>query len=106
MSEELPLACSLETTALEQRLAAISELGQDSFIGSSVDRDRRVLRFRADAGTRERLREVVAAEAECCAFLELELSEEDGALLLTIGAPADAGDVAAGLAAAFQTPAP
>jgi hypothetical protein len=105
MSEELPLACSLETTALEQRLADIAELGGVSLLGSSVERDRRVLRFRADADTARRLRDVVAAEAECCSFLELELSEEEGALVLSIAAPADAGDVAAGLAAAFEAPA-
>jgi hypothetical protein len=105
MSEELPLACSLETTALEQRLAAMSELGEDSLLGSSVERDRRVLRFRSDESTRERLRAIVAAEAECCSFFELDLSEEDGALLLTIAAPAGAADLAAGLAGAFETPA-
>jgi hypothetical protein len=104
MSEELPLACSLEAGPLEKRLAAISELGEQSLLGSTVDRDRRVLRFRADANTRERLREIVAAEAECCAFLDLDLSEEDGAVVLTIAAPQGAGEMADGLAATFESP--
>jgi hypothetical protein len=102
MSEELPLACSLETSALEQRLAAISELGEESLLGSTVERDRRVLRFRADRGARERLREIVAAESKCCPFLDLSLSEEDGEILLSIAAPKEAEAVAEGLAAAFD----
>ena len=101
MTEELPLACSLEVSALERRLAAISEVGEDSLLGRSVERDRQLLRFRADQRTRERLREIVAAESECCAFLELALTEEEGEVHLSIAAPADARPVAEGLAAAF-----
>jgi hypothetical protein len=102
MSEELALACSLELSALEQRLAAISEVGGDSLLGRSVERDRQLLRFRGDERTRERLREIVAAEAKCCAFLDLALTEADGEIHLSIAAPAEARPVAEGLAAAFD----
>jgi hypothetical protein len=36
------------------------------------------LRFRSDAATHKRLEEIVAAEAECCSFLGLELDEHGG----------------------------
>jgi hypothetical protein len=105
MTGELPLACSLNGGDFERRLAAISELGRDSLLGRSAEEGRHRLRFRADEGTRRRLREVVAAEAQCCSFLALEVSEADGDLLLSIAAPAEAQEMADGLAACFEGPA-
>jgi hypothetical protein len=102
MTEEQPLACSLNGGDLERRLAAISDLGRDSLLGRSVEEGRHRLRFRSDEGTRRRLDEVVAAEAECCSFLALEVSEADGDLLLSIAAPAEAQEMADGLAACFE----
>jgi hypothetical protein len=101
MSTDEPIACSLGAADLEQRLAAIAAVGADSLIARKVDDGRHLLRFRADATTRHRLEEIVAAEAQCCAFLDLSLSDEGGELLLSIAAPSDAQAVADGLAAAF-----
>lgn len=105
MSTDDPVACSLDATDLEQRLTAIAAVGADSLIAREVDDGRHLLRFRADSATRRRLEEVVAAEAQCCAFLDLGLASEDGELLLSIAAPNDAQAVADGLAAAFGLPA-
>jgi hypothetical protein len=101
MTEETPIACSLGAGELEQRLAAIAEIGAESLVGRETEGDRHLLRFRSDAGTRERLEGVVAAEKECCSFLDLTLGEEDGELLLSISAPRDARGLADGLAIAF-----
>lgn len=101
MSTDDPVACSLGATDLEQRLTAIAAVGADSLIGREVEDGRHLLRFRADSATRRRLEEIVAAEAKCCAFLDLALSEDDGGLLLSIAAPNDAQAAADGLAAAF-----
>jgi hypothetical protein len=92
MSADEPIACSLGAADLEQRLVAIAAVGH-------------LLRFPADGATRRRLEEIVAAEAQCCAFLDLSLSEEGGELLLSIAAPRDAQAVADGFAAAFGSPA-
>lgn len=43
----------------------------------------------------------MAAEADCCSFLDLALGERDGELVLTVAAPADAQPVADDLALAF-----
>ena len=103
MSTDTPIACSLGAGDLKQRLAAIVEIGMDSLISREADDTRHLLRFRADATTRRWLEGIVAAEAECCAFLDLSLSERDGELTLSIAAPNDAQAVADGLAAAFGT---
>lgn len=98
---ELPIVCSLAAGELEERLAAISSLGTDALIARDRDGSRQRLRFRADAEVRRRLEAIVAAEAQCCAFIDLTLREENGELILQVAAPAGAEQVAEGLAAAF-----
>lgn len=101
MTDGDPAACSLGPGALKQRLAAIAEIGADSLISSQAEDGRRLLRFRADAATRKRLEEIVAAEAECCSSLELSLDQDAGELILSIAAPRHAQALADGLAGAF-----
>src|SRR4051794_11468584 len=102
MTIENPTACSLDASRLERRLAAIAAVGADSLISRAVNGDgHHLLRFRPRAGTRNRLEEIVAAEAECCSFLDLQLSEEGGTLVLWIAAPSDGVMVADRLAEAF-----
>lgn len=101
MTDEIPISCSLGVGDLEQRLAAIARIGAESLISRHDDDERHLLRFRAGAETRRRLEEIVAAEAKCCSFLEMTLSEESDALVLTIVAPPEADAVAAGLSRAF-----
>jgi len=105
MTEETPAACSLDTGALEERLAAINEIGADCLISRQVEDGCHLLRFRADAATRKRLEGIIAAEAECCAFLDLSLDEKGGELTLSIAAPRHAQALADGLAGAFARPA-
>jgi hypothetical protein len=102
MAEELPVVCSLEAGDLEQRLDEVARLGADALLGSDREGDMHLLRFRSDPGVGRRLREVIAAEARCCAFLELSLVEEGDELLLSISAPAAGGPTADALASAFE----
>ena len=101
MSEPAPPSCSLAPGELERRLEAIAAIGADGLTGRGMEDGRNVVRFRAEPETRRRLEGLVAAESKCCSFLDLELREEQGELLLSIDAPADARTVADGLAAAF-----
>jgi hypothetical protein len=101
MTGETPPACSLDNATLEERLAAIAEIGADRLISRQLEDGGHLLRFRADAATRKRLEQVVAAEAECCAFLDLSLAEKGGELMLSIAAPPEARALASGLAARF-----
>ena len=95
---DLPLACSLDASALEERFAEIQAVGRTALIAAEPPG---ILRFRATPGTRERLQQIVAAEAECCPFLSLELSEHKEELRLTVSAPEGADTVAAELVQAF-----
>ena len=95
---ELPLACSLDAAAMADRLAEMRALGRDALVAA----DDGVLRFRADAETRRRLERIVAAEAECCPFLRLELRDAADGLELAIAAPEGAEPVMAGLVEAFS----
>jgi hypothetical protein len=102
MTMDTPSACSLGAGDLERRLATIAEIGANSLTSHGVDGGCHLLRFRAAVDVRRRLEEIVAAEAECCAVLDLELSEEEGELVLSIAAPKDAQELADGLAGAFR----
>ena len=100
MSEERPVACSLGAAELEQRAATIGAVGA-SLTSHGVEDGHHSLRFRATPQTRRHLKEIVAAEAECCPFLDLSLTEEDSELILSIAAPEAGQATADGLAAAF-----
>lgn len=82
----LPIACSLGADQLPARLETIRGLGCDGLLHSSVNGRTAHLSFRA--GVRARVEAVVAAEARCCAFLEMSLeAAPDGAVELRIEAP-------------------
>ncbi len=101
MAKELPVVCSLEAGDLRARLAEIGEVGAESLIERRTTGGRHLLRFRADARTRERIERIVAAEKECCAFLDLSLARGCCDLILTVGAPEGGQETAAAFALAF-----
>jgi len=101
MTDSKPIACSLGAGELQRRLEQIAEVGAASLIRRDSEDGKHALRFRSDARTRRRLEEIVAAEAECCSFLDLELIERGGELVLTLAAPEDGQSVVDGLAATF-----
>jgi hypothetical protein len=100
MTSELPLACSLHGAEARERLVQIAAVGEAGLLAVEADTAGATLRFRPEV--RERLDAIVAAEAECCPFLSLDLAEEPGMLRLTISAPADAEPVLHDLVAAFR----
>lgn len=104
MSDSLPIACSLEADDLRQRLVKIAALGERSLYGRNAEGDSRVVRFRRDPETRRELSTIVAAEARCCGFLDLDLSDDGDALVLRIAAAEDGASVADELALAFGEP--
>jgi pentose-5-phosphate-3-epimerase len=101
MPRDLPIACSLDASALEQRLAAIAEVGAESLVEHVEESGRHVLRFQRDARSRERLEGIVAAEAACCAFLDLSLDDDGDHLILSVAAPEAGQPTADGFARAF-----
>lgn len=96
-----PLSCNLSAGDLQGRLAAIADVGAKFLLASEREHDDRLLRFRANAEARRRLEEIVAAESECCSFLNLSLQEENDEILLSIASPPEGQTVADGLADSF-----
>lgn len=101
MANDIPIACSLVAGELQQRLAEIAEVGASSLLSRAMDGNSHLLRFRQDPATQQQLEGIIAAEAECCAFLDLSLRENKGELVMSIAAPEDAQALADGFADAF-----
>ncbi len=101
MPPDSPVACSLSADAMPKRLAEIAALGKASLLTAEIVDAHAVLCFRADADTRERLAAVVAAEAECCAFLTMTLQDEPGAVALAVDGPREAAQVVQSLLPVF-----
>jgi hypothetical protein len=85
MPNELPIACTLNATDFRQRLAEMAAVGSAALLDADHDGRRARLRF-AD-GVRDRVDAIVAAESSCCAFLDMDVTEEAGAVVLSIAAP-------------------
>jgi hypothetical protein len=101
-SDKPPIACSLTAIALRRRLDEIAALGEEALVGRASDEGVHTLRFTAREEARRRLERVVAAESDCCPFLDLTITERDGELLLAISGTDDGQPVADELAAAFE----
>lgn len=88
-----PIACSLTGEELgsrerEWRAVARAALLERTAIHAGIR-----LRFRAEGDVAERLRQLIAAERECCPFLDMALTSHDGDLVLDITAEPDAQPV-------------
>jgi len=86
-TNDLPLACSLGAGDRDARLKDLTEIGRRLLsltrrAGAPV-----LLRFSRDPDTKAELERIVAAEAECCAFLDMRITEQDEALQLSIAGP-------------------
>ena len=94
MSErgELPIACTLQGTSSQERLAWIEELARDGLRAVTRDDLRLELSYTADVAGR--VREMVGKEQVCCAFLNFELTETGEDVRLTITAPERVREVA------------
>jgi hypothetical protein len=101
MKSELPIACSLSSAELSQRLADMSAVGRAGLLAAEVDGARAVLTFRADQ--RERVAAIVVAETDCCAFLDMKVEDGPDAFDLVIEAPAGAESVVHDIVASFRS---
>ena len=101
MTRPLPIACTLSATDLRARGEELRALGGDGLLDATEDEGRAMIRFRPDLSVRERVEAVVAAESECCAFLEVEVAHDEDATVLTISAPNGGAEMVHELAAAL-----
>ncbi len=87
MSADPPIVCSLNAGELPPRLAEMAALGEQALLGARHDGAAAELRFATRAGVRERVDALVAAEAQCCGFLAIRVSETPDMVILRIHVP-------------------
>jgi hypothetical protein len=102
--DALPIACSLSAGELDERMAQMAALGREALVGTRIDGTRARLRFAVAPDVRERIDAVVTAESRCCAFLTMRVTDEPGAVVLTIDAPGGAELVLSEMVDAFASP--
>jgi hypothetical protein len=90
---DLPLSCTLDSDGVTARLALIDALVADGLLERAATGTGLQVRLRDTPEIERRTRELVAAESECCAFLDFHLDRDDGELVLDISGPADARPV-------------
>jgi hypothetical protein len=103
-SEPAPIACTLGPGDFRQRLAWIADLNRDALRAQYRDGLRLELTYAPAA--LDRVREMVARERDCCAFLTFELQREADTVRLVIQAPEDAREALDAVFAPFQARGP
>jgi hypothetical protein len=88
MSNDLPIACTLDAAEMRGRAAFIDSLVEDAVLDRRpIDGGLRT-RFRAAPDVERRVHELVEAESRCCAFLSFAVGHDGDSLWLDItGAP-------------------
>jgi hypothetical protein len=87
---EKPVACTLDAKHFKAQALRIAEVAAKNLGKSSLSGSKWVLRY--DGGALERLSDLVTREKACCAFLDFDLREIGGEMVLTITAPASSAD--------------
>ena len=95
-----PIACTLAKRELRERAAGIADLNREAL--RSERRDELRLELTYAPAALDRVREMVAREQTCCAFLTFELREENDVVRLLIEAPEAARDVVDAVFEPFQ----
>jgi hypothetical protein len=99
---EIPIACTLSPAQMKGRGGDIRVLGRAALVSVECGERHATLGFRPGPEVRERVEAIVAAEAECCAFLDFAVSAgEEDATIVTIEAPAGGEATLRGLAYLF-----
>jgi hypothetical protein len=85
----LPIACTLPLAEQQARGEDLRELSAEATSWEATATGV-ILRFEATPGMDARLRQVAAAEAQCCPFLRLDVTCEGGRVVLAVAGPDEA----------------
>lgn len=83
------LACTLPPQGLQQRIAWIQDVTARGLVAHELTAASLQLRYRLEVAAE--LAQIVAGERACCAFLQFELQQREGDVVLTLHAPAGIG---------------
>ena len=92
-----PIACTLSAADYAVRTDDTAALARRALRSREPIPDGTRLTFESGTETERRLREIVAAEARCCAFLRMDLRPAGDALVLEVTGPAEAEPIIAEL---------
>jgi hypothetical protein len=87
---ELPIACTLDGTAATDRAGELERLCADALVGRERTQAGARLRFRDADGVERRVRDLVAKEEACCAFMTSTVTVVGGEVLWDVSVPEDA----------------
>ena len=104
MTSALPIACTLTSEAHAARLSWIADLNRRFLRAHRRHELVLTLTYASDAALL--LRQLVAREGECCAFLDLTVSSVAEEIILRVEAPENARTGAAEMFAPFLSGAP
>ena len=95
MTPTSPIACTLTATESRDRAGEVGRLARTALLARHrIDGGVRMI---FDKAARERLEVLVAAEAECCPFLAMDLRAGEGGLVLEVTGPEAAAPIIAEL---------
>lgn len=90
--EIAPIACTLDTGSLKERLDWIADLNRRA-LQTSLRNDLK-LTLSYDPSAIDEVRRMVAGEQTCCAFLDFDIVERPDVVAVTITAPEGAREAA------------
>jgi hypothetical protein len=94
---EQPIACTLAPGDYRDRTRALAALAARALRGREQTADGERLVFADSPDTERELRAMIAAEADCCAFLRMDLRRADDGLVLDVAGPQEARPIIAEL---------
>jgi hypothetical protein len=98
---DLPLACTLGPADGAARSRRWRQLAAEATPVRRRTEGRLEIRYQPGPGVLDELRELAAAEAECCSFVAWTVTEQAGDPTLIVSAPADDPDRIEPIAALF-----
>ena len=94
---EQPIACTLSADQYRRRTGDLAALAARSLRSREETAGGERLLFADTADTERELRDAIAAEATCCAFLRMDLRRTTDGLVLDIAGPQNARPIIAEL---------
>lgn len=98
-----PNACTLDSTKLVQRIADWREVSSRA-IARTVEDERIIATYPPDPHLLQQLRNLIAAEAECCAFLNFTIHEQETQTVVELVFPPEAQSLVDQVIAASVSP--
>ena len=84
---DAPVACSLEPRRLADRLGEWRALADSALLSRTEAEGRVIAEFERRDDVRRRLGSLIAAERECCGFLEFAVRETEDVIRLEVAGP-------------------